>query len=50
MPLFTMYEVATNASYWGLGFGMSGTHTVVVYCYDGILILNGDSGSSGSGS
>lgn len=47
---FTKQDVINNALNWGLGINDSGKFTVVVYCIDGILVLNGGSGSSGAGS
>ena len=48
-PGMTMQYVAENALTWGLGYDyMSGlTFAVVVNCSDGVLVLNGESESSG---
>ena len=45
-------DVINIASSWGLGFDFNGNPTtVVVYCYDGTVVINGGSAiSDGSGS
>ena len=49
-PGMTMQYVADNALNWGLGIDSYGnTFIVVVHCSDGVLVLNGESESSGGG-
>jgi hypothetical protein len=47
MPKFTCNEVKDQALYWGLGIANDySTFLVVVYCSDGVIIINDNSGSS----